>query len=367
MGKNNTKTVILGLIAIFISSIIIIPVSALVVRGLISDNNRIALFIFDLTATVSMYDMLSLYFTIVAIGVTGLLTWAIFAFSQKKELDESNKKRMWIYSEILFLLNQVFQHQKKGLSAFTISNDWMAHVCYCHEFLSNEQYSKLLEFYGKCNRLMAATYENNRSNIDSLAENILNDTLMPFYTIYKYEIGSHNVAEASTLLRSDYIDILNAIYPNKRNILPLNYCGKYNNGNDLYSYDKHTEIYKVWSYDGTKPCEATFKDWQIWTGHACLNYYTGIIYTGSFVEGKKNGNGIEVHSSYHLSDNPVKEGIWQDDQLLSGEVRNFPLGNSGKNVKDVKLEIEYSRNINIADYDVIDGILGEEKNARTAT
>jgi len=358
MGKNNTKKVILWVVLIFIFSILIIPASALVVSSLISDNNNNPLFIFNLTETISIYDMLLLYFTIVTMGVTALLTWAIFAFSQKKEHDEGNKKRMWIYSEILFLLNQIFQHRRKNLSAFTLNNDWMAHVCYCHEFLSYEQYSKLLEFYGKCDRLMVATYAS--QNTKSLAEDILADVLLPFYTVYNDFINTDYISDISILLHSDYIDILNAIYPSKKNILSFNNHAKYNNGKNIYKFNEHKLVYTVWNSDGLRLCEATFKGSQIWTGYAEYNITGCALYKGYFVDGKKDGLGIEQFQPYRLGTTSQREGIWKDDYLLNGKIQDFPAGNNGKNVKDVMPDL-YSQNTIIAEYDVINGILCNEK------
>ena len=361
MRKNNTKKVILGIIAMLFVSVLAIPVSAFIVRLFISENINNPLFIFDLAETISIYDMLFLYFTIFSTGVMGLLTWAIFAFTQKKELDESNQKRMWIYSEILFLLNQIFQHRQKHLAAFIVRDDWMAHVCCCHELLSNEQYSKLLEFYGKCDKLMVATCEEEKSEKNRLAEEILNEILLPFYSIYKGSIGidEGDIEDVSILLCSDYVDILNEIYPREKKLLFLNDHGKYTNGKKLYSFNKQNETYMVWGNRGAKLCEATIKNRQICTGFAMSGRYVG-----SFVEGKKDGYGMETYEYHGLNINPISKGTWKDGHLLNGEMLHFPSGIPGKKVKEVYPEDRSYQSEEIADYDVTDGMLGNEKNTR---
>jgi len=61
------KKVIVGIVFIFIVSMMIIPISALVIRSTINGNDAAPLFLFDLSKTVLIYDILFLYYTIVLI------------------------------------------------------------------------------------------------------------------------------------------------------------------------------------------------------------------------------------------------------------------------------------------------------------
>jgi len=369
--KKNTKIVIIGIVAIFIVSMMIIPISALVIRSTIS-GNATPLFIFDLSKTVSIYDILFLYYTVVGIGVMGLLTWAIFAFSQKKDIDENDKRRMWIYSEFLFLVNQVFQYQEKQLSAFTVSNDWMERITLCHEFLSKSQYSKLLEFYGKCFRLMTMTYAGD--SIEALSEEIFDEVLQPFYKYYKYDIGNYNIADASIILSPEYIAILNAIYPNKKNNLSTSEHGQYDNGKDLYKIDIMNMKYSLWSSNGDLLCEATFVDGTIYDGYAILSYAYKSKYKGFIKDGFKSGKGVV----YNEKGFPIMEGEWKGGWLLNGEIRSVLVPSTDKSIRDVysvsisevkeedaKRKVKNSVSlVEVADYEVKDGVLCNENNIR---
>ena len=369
MRDKNVKKVIIGIIIVFIISLIAIPLSALIVKNMVRGNINNPLFIFDFSKSISIYDMLILYFTIVGIGVTGLLTWAIFAFSHKKEADENDKRRMWIYSDILFLLNQIFKYENNNLSAFIVGDDWKERVSHCHEFLSDVQYFKLMEFYGKCHRLLLYVYGEEAQKASVFSEEILEEVLLPFYRIYKHEINRYEIKDVSVLLNTEYIDILNAIYPIKKDYLPPNDKGHYSDGKDLYRFLKQNGNYKVWNHAGEMLCEASFKEGEIWNGEARVSRY-GRLYIGSYHEGKRNGQGIEYDNN-GTTKTIIASGKWKDNILLNGEIFSVPANSGGKkssevsyvrinaNDKTSKVFIE-----NVADFDVNDGILNNPKNER---
>ena len=371
MRKNNAKTVLIGIIVILFISAIIIPIFAYIIKFMIIDNYANAPFLFDMTKTISIYDMLLLYFTIVSIGVMGLLTWAIFTFSQKKENDENENKRASLCSEIQFLINQIFHHQNKWLTAFTIRNDWQERICLCHDILNKEQYSKLMEFYGKCNRLLSLIYNaphDNRKH--EIAEEILDEILLPFYRIYKYDISKKNISDATILISQEYIDILNNINPHDIKEIPHNEYGETDSRQKVYKFDKQKNTYEVWDINGKLLCKASIKNGVIWNGYAiCYNRNHSKKYDGNYVSGKKNGQGKEY---YRNVDFAVKDGYWENDCLINGEMKSVPIGSTGKKVNEVNhiivedspKNITYVNWKEVADYEVIDGILCNEKNKR---
>jgi hypothetical protein len=160
---------------------------------------------------------------------------------------------------------------------------------------------------------------------------------IPVYPMYHFYMK--NLKSIYDVMSKGAIQIFNLLSDNEK---PFLNGIRYNSmGNKLFECSPDNR-YKVYDTTENVICDATFDDNGIIEGIAKIfNEDSFLEFEGSFLEGKRCGQGIE----YLSNGGKGKDGEWQDDQLINGIIYDVKLDSLGKIFTDTIQQVENSSDL----------------------
>ncbi|NRW93126.1 hypothetical protein DFH79_001379 [Clostridium beijerinckii] len=338
----------------------------------------LSLVIIDTTASIKAGDYISYYFTIMAIEVTAILSWALLQASKEsnrlseaikaKEDNRDNEKvkesAMIIYYDLLskigilrnLYVTLILSKEIKKINTIEINNDWIKNLSELRNVLSKREIDVLFELYGNFALLQKAQVCSDVETVKDITKSISGKLFIDVLLKYMWMDFEGKI---ESLLHNKYYIIFRKIegkineeekyYSDELNQLKMKQVnGKYKihgeyingvlkNGKDTY-YDENGNLIYSLIYKDYKVIKGNYSNYiddrfeNIFdiefdengmedTGRIIIFYDSNMVkYDGNIKVRKYEGYGILYQDNEYLS--VIFDGIWEQGKKKEGVFRD---------------------------------------------
>ena len=258
----------------------------------------------------------SIYSLEMSIVIAFLIYWLQAKDSQKEEVNRKQKARCMMYSELENALEGAYMRAAgcgsigTGVSTKDIMNTYLVEI---QDILTPDQFRLLISLVNKID------VEANDASEDEYRADIARKELIGYMQPWIALLMHTKYAKYFACVR-DYRDALdkpvfellqvlggtNIPYQNRNNIYDLD-------GSMLFRHKGDME-YQIFDGSGARLFEGTlalndYEEYAIYEGYECSDTYDGY-----YKDGKYSGKGV----LYSYENEKLKEGIWEDGELVKG-------------------------------------------------
>ncbi len=371
--------IVLVLAAVIILPVLLIPLLVFLLDLAVSKVPQILVPLsLDFGNTMTSSDFLALYLALLGIMATIILAYFIYRLERnnekRAEYEDIRRAKRTINAVLGNGIQRAFDSQRddewENFDFIRVTDNHIGMIASIGHLLSKEQFLYLNQIMETLKDI--ADHEKNGDPGDAAnsVEKLMRLITVPVYPIYHYHI--RNLKNTNDVLSKEAVEILNLVdddYTNRR----FSYGIKYDKfGKKMFqSYPENR--YQVYDESESVICDAYFTGNRLSEGFARIFYEEAYLeFEGSFVNGKRNGQGVE----YFFDGRKSKEGEWLSGELVNGRIYDVQLDMSGEIFSNTIRQIDdpsdfydlerYPDELQVGNIKVVDGkMIVEKESIRT--
>jgi hypothetical protein len=288
--------------------------------------------ILSLSEAIPIGEYLSLYLSVLGVIATVVLAYFIYRLERNNENQAEREEIKRVKRILGVLLEAGFQRAFKSqlddeweyFDFVRITESHIGLIASIGHLLSEEQFLCLNKIKETLKDI--ADHEKNGDPGDAKisVERLMQIITVPVYPMYKFYMK--NLRTIFDVINKQTFEILN-ILSEKGDVETFSYGIKYDVDSNIMFESSPDNRFKIYDKNGKIICDALFDKTGIVEGTAKLFFEEGYLkFDGSFVDGKRCGQGIE----YMHSGRKRREGEWKEDQLINGIIYDVMLDEEGE-------------------------------------
>ena len=216
-------------------------------------------------------------------------------------------------------ITQVFNSQQEtfwdSFEFVDINDNIFSKINSIKSLMNNEQFMLLNKIIDKLKNIYELERDDNYPVVRPAVDELMELITIPVYSTFQYHLKQSK--SVWDLLNKDAIELYNILAPDDK--AKIYSKDKVLNKDGNVIFEKENELFRVYDSDGQKICETEFDKKGIVEGEAKIFDFEGtLIYDGEFENHQRNGQGVE----YLYDRIKIKEGIWQNGELVDGVIYN---------------------------------------------
>jgi len=272
---------------------------------------------------IQLNSYLSIYLSIISIIVSAIIAISLFRFEKEQERREKEQQHKQNKEMVFFFferaITQVFNSQQEtfwdSFEFVDINDNIFSKINSIKSLMNNEQFMLLNKIIDKLKNIYELERDDNYPVVRPAVDELMELITIPVYSTFQYHLKQSK--SVWDLLNKDAIELYNILAPDDK--AKIYSKDKVLNKDGNVIFEKENELFRVYDSDGQKICETEFDKKGIVEGEAKIFDFEGtLIYDGEFENHQRNGQGVE----YLYDRIKIKEGIWQNGELVDGVIYN---------------------------------------------